>query len=117
MSPLAGVNDVTAEVVAVLGALPSSETAVQVAELVIEARLEGVDADPTVVLVDGPHSGGDRLTDITYDIIGFYDDAVRGERVHIFTTPPDIADGPMTLFSVEATTICARGDGTGELCP
>jgi hypothetical protein len=115
VKPLAGTVDVTSEVVDVLGEIPSSETGVQVAEMVIEARTRFADPKPTVVLVDGPHSGD--LNEITYDLFGFHDDSVWGERLHLFIVPPDVADGPMTLKTVELTFICARGDGQGELCP
>jgi hypothetical protein len=115
LAPLAGTVDATSEVVEVLGELPTGETVVQVGEQVIDARTRFLDGDQTVVIVDDPSTGD--LNEITYDVLGFLDDSIRGERLHLFITPPEVADGPMTLKSVELTYICARGDGTGELCP
>jgi hypothetical protein len=115
LAPLAGTVDATSEVVDVLGELPTGETVVQVGEQVIDARTRFLDGDQTAVVVDGPSTG--NLNEITYDVLGFLDDSVRGERLHLFITPPEVADGPMTLKSVELTYICARGDGKGELCP
>ncbi|MGF1598372.1 MAG: hypothetical protein ACFCVK_15810 [Acidimicrobiales bacterium] len=115
VAPLAGTVDATSEVVGVVGTSPSGETVVQVAEIVIEARTDLLDGEIEVVLVDGPTSGD--LNEIVYDILGFGDDSVRGERLHLFVTPPEVDDGPTTLESVELTPICARGDGKTELCP
>jgi hypothetical protein len=115
VAPLAGTVDITSEVTDVLGELPSGETVVQVAEIVIEARTRFTDGDLRVVLVDGPSRGD--LNEVVYDVLGFYDDSVQGERLHLFVFPPEQADGPMVLKSVEATFICARGNGQGELCP
>ncbi len=115
LAPFAGSVDVTSEVVDVLGELPTGETIVQVGEQVVEARTRFLDGEQTVVIVDGPSKGD--LYEITYDVLGFLDDSVRGERLHLLITPPEVADGPMTLKSVELTYICARGDGKGELCP
>ncbi|MDH3298902.1 MAG: GerMN domain-containing protein [Acidimicrobiia bacterium] len=115
VAPLAGTVDVTSEVVAAVGKIPTAETGTQIGDIVVEARTRFVDGDLSVVLVDGPRRGD--LNEITYDVIGFYDDSVMGERLHLFITPPEVADGPMTLKSVEVTFICARGGGQGELCP
>ncbi len=115
VAPLAGTVDVTSEVVSAIGEIPTAETATQIGDIVVEARTRFVDGDLSVVIVDGPHRGD--LNELTYDVIGFHDDSVRGERLHLFITPPEVADGPMTLKSVEVTFICARGAGQGELCP
>ncbi len=116
VAPLAGVTDVTSEVVAVVGDIPSAETSILVAQIVIDARLRNVDSTPTVVLVDGPRSGPD-VDEVTFDILGFHDDSVRGERLHLFISPQEDAEGSMALKSAEATTICVRGGGQTELCP
>jgi len=115
VAPLGGTMDVTSEVVAVVGEIPTGETGTQVGDIVVEARTRNIDGDFTIVIVDGPHRGD--LNEITYDVLGFRDDATRGERLHLFITPPEVDDGPMSLRAVEMTTICARGDGRGELCP
>ena len=115
LAPLDGTFDATSEVVEVVGELPTGETVVEIGEQVIEARTRFLDGEQTAVVVDGPARGD--LNEITYDVLGFLDDSVRGERLHLFITPPEVADGPMTLKSVELTVICARGDGQGELCP
>ncbi len=115
VAPLAGTVDVTSKVVADVGEIPTGETVVEIAEIVIDSRISGFDIDPRIVMVDGPHEGD--LLEVTFDVLGFRDDSVQGERLHIFITPAEETDGPMSLKSVELTWICARGGGGGELCP
>jgi hypothetical protein len=74
------------------------------------------------LVVDGPPSGitmsvaptvGD-LGEVTFDVIGIQDDAVRGFRVHVFATPDEGGEG-FVLKSVEQTLLCGRGV-SGGLC-
>ncbi|HUL99472.1 MAG TPA: hypothetical protein VLU24_08665, partial [Mycobacterium sp.] len=51
-----------------------------------------------------PTTVGD-LGEVTYDVVGFPDDAIAGERLHILGTPGD----RFTLEKVEATSLCRRG--------
>lgn len=93
---------------------PSAETMVDLGRLVGEDRL-GDDAVPSagVVVVDGPTVGD--LGEITVDVIGFADDAVLGERLHIFAEP-DSGGESFTLRTVDATVLCRRGVTEDGLC-
>ena len=51
-----------------------------------------------------PKTVGD-LGEVTYDVVGFPDDSIAGERLHILGTPGD----RFTLKKVEATSLCRRG--------
>jgi hypothetical protein len=64
-----------------------------------------------IVLVEAPTVGD--LGEVTYDVIGLGDDAVRGLRVHVFGTPITEA---FTLRTVEVTVICGRGVDADGLC-
>ena len=54
------------------------------------------------------------LGEVTIDVLGYADDSVAGERLHVFAVP---VDGGWTLRSVEATTFCQRGvDSAADVC-
>lgn len=55
-------------------------------------------------------SEGD-LAEITYDVVGLGDDAVSGQRLHIFLVDEE-DDGTWTLRTVEATFMCHSHRGT-----
>ena len=63
-----------------------------------------------VVVVD--ETVGD-LREVTLDLIGLGDDALRGYRVHVLGEP---VDGGFSLRNVEVTNLCARGVAEGRLC-
>ncbi len=88
--------------------LPSAATMEELAELVAEQRA-GDSPAPTVVIVDGPTEGD--LHEVVVDIVGLADDAIEGERLHVFAR----ANGGFTARTVEATALCARGVSDG-LC-
>jgi hypothetical protein len=46
------------------------------------------------------------LGEVTYDVIGLGDDAVRGLRLHVFGQP---IDEGFSLKTVEMTALCGRG--------
>ncbi len=52
------------------------------------------------------------LGEVTYDVVDFEDDSVRGARLHVFGEP---AEGGFVLRSVELTVLCSRGVSDG-LC-
>lgn len=54
------------------------------------------------------------LGEVTHDVIGIGDDAVRGFRLHVFGTPDEGGEG-FVLRTIERTLICDRGSD-GELC-
>lgn len=119
VGPLDGTFDVTSEVVDAAGGMPTAATMEELGAIVIETRLRFLDpeTEPSSVLVDGPRVGGD-LTEVIYDLTGFLDDSVLGERLHLFARDAGSGADRFELVSVEGTFICARGEGGGsDLCP
>lgn len=104
------VDDRTAEVVSALGGYPTNSTMTGLAEEVAEVFVQDDEPGTSVVQVT-PVTEGD-LFEVTYDVIGLADDAVRGLRLHVFAE--EAANG-FTLSNVEVLVICGRGVD-GELC-
>lgn len=99
-------DDVTSSVVSYLGGIPTSDTIEGLVEQVVSARGGG----PHTV-VEGPSVGD--LGTVLVDLVGFQDDAVMGERLHIFAA---FEGGAWGLKSVEATTLCSRGTDPAGFC-
>lgn len=115
VAPLAGTFDITSEVVSQAGGTPTGATIEEIGARVVEVRSQSDDPPPTSTVVDGPRTGDP--SEITYDLIGFLDDSVLGERLHLFIGPAN-GGGQLQLKQVEVTYICARGGGSGTgLCP
>lgn len=104
-------EDLTAFVVDRLGDRPSAETMNELGRVV--ADVFDSDEPPSEVVKVVEQSVGD-VGEVTFDVIGLGDDAVRGLRLHVFAEP---TDSGFTLRTVEATNICGRGDATDGLCP
>ena len=103
-------TDITSELPGDLG----GRTMVDLGTAVAEARTPGEDdPEPRITVTAAPETGGD-LAEITVDVTGYADDAVKGERLHVFATPDPSGEG-FRLRTVEATTLCARGVDAG-LC-
>lgn len=116
VAPQSGTFDITSEVVDVVGQTPTAATIEEIGAIVIEARSRFADPKPSALVVDGPTSGD--LNEITYDLLGFGDDSVLGERLHLFIADGQQPGDPFGLKSVEVTYLCARGTGGGTgLCP
>jgi len=86
---------------------PVAETLVLLAEQVAADAAGGGEGEPAprVVVVDGPSVGD--LGEVTVDVLGYPDDSVYGERLHLFAE----AEGSdsFRLRTIEATTLCRRG--------
>ena len=108
---IGGTDDATAEFLAG-DDLPQVETMIELGELVADG-FATTDPESRVVLTVAPSVGD--LGEVTYDVIGVGDDALRGHRLHIFATPAEGGEG-FVLKSIERTFLCARGSSTG-LCP
>lgn len=97
-------TDTTAAVIATLGDPPEEASVQDLGFLVADT----VDTDPDVptdlVIVVAADETGD-LAEVTIDVIGLGDDAVRGVRLHVFGTPLESGDA-FALKSVEATDLC-----------
>ncbi len=103
-------GDLTSQVVAAVGAIPEAETMIDLALVVVDALADEPDFPMSVVLTVEPSVGD--LGEVTYDMVGLGDDAVRGLRVHVFGQPVD-GDG-FSLKSVEATDMCDPTRGPSE---
>jgi hypothetical protein len=104
------VVDQTSTVVDELSEIPVAATMTELGELVA-AVFASEEPDSDIVQAT-PVTSGD-LTEVTYDVIGLGDDAVRGLRLHLFAEPVDDA---YSLKSVEETVICGRGVDDAGLC-
>jgi hypothetical protein len=100
---LGATTDPTATIVANLGSTPTAETMLELGRIVAESLASDEPASDLVVSV--APSVGD-LGEVTYDVIGLGDDAVRGLRLHVFGQP---IDEGFSLKTVEMTALCGRG--------
>jgi len=104
------VTDETAHVVDELGGYPANSTMTGLAEEVADLFATDDEGGSEVVQVT-PVSEGD-LFEVTYDVIGLADDAIRGVRLHIFA---EEGSHGFTLSNLEVLLICGRGVD-GEAC-
>lgn len=104
-------DDSTQTVVDHLGEYPTADDMTALGLIV--ANVFASDEPESTVVVVVPESIGD-LGEVTYDVIGIGDDAVRGFRIHVFGEP--VTDG-FSLKSAEVTVLCGRGITTDGLCP
>lgn len=107
---LGDTSDATAAVLSNLGETPAAETILELGLIVAESLASDDPASALVVTV-APTVGD--LGEVTYDVIGLADDAVRGLRVHVFGQP---MDGGFSLDAVEVTPLCGRGADEDGLC-
>lgn len=110
---IAYAGDVTDETSAVIDELrerPVEPTMADLAEAVADVFASDEEPESDIVQVTAVAEGD--LTEVTYDVIGLGDDAVRGFRLHIFAE--ESSDG-FTLRTVEVTLLCGRGV-SGGLC-
>ena len=122
LAPLGADRDATAEVVEALGGTPTADTLSD-----LGLRVSGVFASSGEVqsrtTISSRPGVFEALGDITLDVLGLPDDAVRGYRINI-TADAGAEDwtqddaGPFTLRSVTVTPICVshRGVSDDGLC-
>ena len=103
-------TDSTSHVIDQLGETPTAATMTALGE-VVAGVFVSEDVESNVVQVIAATSGD--LHEVTYDVIGLADDAVRGVRLHVFAMS---ADGGFGLKSVESTAICGRGVDADGVC-
>ncbi len=108
-----GTDDITWQVVEILGSTPSAGTMTALGHLVANALVpdEGEGA-AQISVVEGPVIGD--LGEIALDAVGLADDSILGYRLRIFAHLPD-GEGGFTLKTVERTLLCRRGV-SGDLC-
>lgn len=98
----AGTEDVTALVVQNLGEYPTTASMREMGHLVASVFASSEPASRIVMVAAA--APGD-MQDVTFDVIGLGDDAIRGYRVRVFAVP--VSDG-LGFHSAELTTLCAR---------
>jgi hypothetical protein len=100
----------TDETQTVIGQVPGAETMLDLGFLGAET-FASEEPPSDIVLVVAPTVGD--LGEVTYDVIGLGDDAVRGLRVRVFGQP--IVEA-FTLDTVEVTALCGRGVDASGAC-
>lgn len=107
---LGDTSDATAAIVESLEGSPVAGTMIDLGLIVAES-LASDEPESDLVVTVAPTVGD--LGEVTYDVIGLGDDAVRGLRAHVFG---QLTDEGFSLFSVEITTLCGRGTDNDGLC-
>ena len=102
---LGATDDVTSQLIASIGERPEASTMAELGTLVAEWVATDDPPSDIVMVVD---EGGGDLGEVTFDVVGLGDDAVRGVRLHIFA---ENLEGHFQLRTVEQTSLCdpARG--------
>ena len=101
-------SDDTSRIISELGERPTEASMTALGELIAE-QYASDEPEPDIVQVT-PVTTGD-LSEVTYDVIGLGDDAVRGVRLHVFA---EEAGGEFSLRTLEVTLICGRGVDDGS---
>lgn len=102
------VTDETAMVIDELGERPTASSMTALGEEVADVFDSDEEPESDIVQVTDVVHGD--LSEVTYDVIGLGDDAVRGFRLHIFA---ERSGNSFTLRSVEVTLLCGRGISDG----
>ena len=103
-------DDITADVVDALGGIPTAGTMEDLGMVVADTQASE-EPPSDIVVVEAPTVGD--LGEITIDVVGLGDDALRGLRLHVFGQPT--SDG-FSLKTVEVTLLCGRGVTADGLC-
>ena len=117
LAPLGADRDATAEVVEALGGTPTADTLSDLG-LQVSALFASTGEVQSQTTVSSRPGVFEAVGDITLDVLGLPDDAVRGYRVNITAdagedwTQDD--PGPFTLRSVTVTPICDSHRGVSE---
>jgi SH3 domain-containing protein len=105
-------TDTTAQLIAELGTTPEAASIADLGRLIAEATDNDPDVPTDIVMSVNADESGD-LAEVTFDVIGLGDDAVRGIRLHVFGQPLESGDG-FALRTVEATDLCDPVRGPTE---
>ena len=105
VAQLGGTDDATSRLYPDVADRPVAETLQQLAELVAADAAGEAEPAPRVVVVDGPTVAD--LGEVVVDVLGYPDDSVYGERLHLFAE--EEGSESFRLRTVEATTLCRRG--------
>lgn len=105
-------SDVTGDVVAALGGVPTADTMEELG-LVVAGTQASDEPRSDIVVVTAPTVGD--VGEVVVDVVGLGDDALAGLRLRVVGGIPDSGDG-FFLTLVEATALCARGVTGDGLC-
>jgi hypothetical protein len=103
-------GDITTGVIDTFGEAPVAESMEELG-LVIADNIIAEAAGAIAVMSAAPTPANPG--EVTYDVVGFEDDSVRGERIHVIGGP---SNGRFTLVSVEVTPFCSRGVDDSGFC-
>lgn len=105
-------DDITSQVISEMGGRPEAATMTELGRMVAEALSS---EDPPSDIVEVVETSVGDLGEVTFDVVGLGDDAVRGLRLHVFGEP---SDGGFTLCTVEQTVLCdpTRGVDAEGFC-
>ena len=118
LAPLGADRDATAEVEEALGGTPTADTLGDIGLLVSGVFASSGEVQSRTTISSRP-GVFEALGDITLDVLGLPDDAVRGYRINI-TADAGAEDwtqddaGPFTLRSVTVTPICDSHRGVSQ---
>jgi hypothetical protein len=106
-------TDITSQLVeGAGGSFPIASDMEELGQEVVVAVAGSVDSGEAgldTVLVVAPSVGD--LGEVTYDVVGYPDDAVYGQRLHVFGQSGE--GGGFDVKSVESTLLCRRGVSAG----
>ena len=102
LAQLGRIDDITTEIAPSPTDRPSAETMLELGRMIAGSRAS-TDPPSDIVVSGGPEVGD--LGEITVDVIGMGDDAILGERLHIFGEP-DPGGESFTMRTVERTLLC-----------
>ncbi len=120
LAPIGLTDDVTADLIDLLGERPMADTLIELALLVGEALAS--DEPPSRVVVTVAPSLFEGLGEVMVDVLNIGDDSLLGYRLHVFANPGgdwmSEEPGPFTLRSVERAVLCHshRGVTAEGLC-
>ena len=118
LAPLGADRDATAEVVEALGGTPTADTLTDLG-LQVSALFASTGEVQSRTTISSRPGVFEALGEITLDVLGLPDDAVRGYRINV-TADAGAEDwtqddaGPFTLRSVTVTPICDSHRGVTE---
>jgi hypothetical protein len=105
---LGSTDDTTAQVIDHFGERPEASTMTELGRIVAEASAS--DDPPSDIVNSVKESIGD-LGEVTFDVVGLGDDAVRGVRLHVFG---ERLDDHWQLRTVEQTVFCHPTRGVDD---
>lgn len=101
---LGATEDATARIITRLGRPAAADSMLGLGREVAGAAAPSQEPAPRVTVTVAPTVAG-GVGQVTYDVLGFPDDSVAGERLRVFAR----AGREFTLEKVESTTLCRRG--------